>query len=75
MEGNNDFYTEDLTKSPNVAVRWQAQMEQHLQQVRALSHEASLPGINPETAAIRGILSQAHATAAQALATMLQGDE
>jgi hypothetical protein len=58
----------DLTKSHNVGVRWQAQMEAHLQNVRAFSNEAMLQGIDPDQAASRSRLAQAHATAALALA-------
>lgn len=59
---------EDLTRSSNVGVRWQAQMEEHLDNVRAFTREAVLPAISPEQALTRAGLAQAHATAALTLA-------
>jgi hypothetical protein len=64
----------DLTKSSNVGVRWQAQMEEHLASVRGFSSEAALPGLSQEAALVRATLAQAHATAALALATALGDD-
>ena len=58
----------DLTASANVAVRWQAQMEEHLSTMRALGSEAMLPGIDPVHIPHRVQLAQAHAVAALALA-------
>lgn len=63
---------EDLTQSPSVTVRWQAQMEQHLEDMRAFTREAvGLPSnseVAIHNAATRAALAQAHATAAVALA-------
>lgn len=60
---------DDLTKSPNVGVRWQAQMEEHLSEMRGLANEAQLHGLDQKVAWVRASLAQAHATAALALAT------
>jgi hypothetical protein len=58
---------EDLTQSGNVGVRWQAQMEEHLDRVRKFTMEAcSVPGEAP-AAMVRANLAQAHAVAALAL--------
>jgi RES domain-containing protein len=64
---------EDLTKSDNVGVRWQAQMEEHLHGVRALSHEAMqmvlVPGVDKAHQwNVRVELAKANAVAAVALA-------
>lgn len=59
---------DDLTTSGNVGVRWQAQMEQHLDDVRKLTNEALLHGIASEHVTARCHLANAHATAALALA-------
>lgn len=63
----NDQHEQNLN-SPSVAVRWQAQMEDHLSDVRALTTEAMLPGIDPDQASFRAALANAAATAALALA-------
>ena len=63
---------EDLTKSGHVGVRWQAQAEEHLTQVRALTSEAMMIATNRPhdeitPAVVRAQLATAHATAAAAL--------
>lgn len=60
--------TGDLTKSANVGVRWQAQMEEHLTSVRSFTTESvNLPHDSGAKIA-QAMLAQAHATAALALA-------
>jgi hypothetical protein len=63
---------EDLTHSPHVGVRWQAQMEEHLQGVRALTNEAMqmvlAPGVDrTHQWTVRVELAKANAVAAVAL--------
>jgi hypothetical protein len=68
---------EDLTKSADVGVRWQAQMEEHLHEVRTLSAESmrllNLPGVIQDervkfNVRQRTELAKANASAALALA-------
>lgn len=66
---------EDLTNHPNVGVRWQAQMEEHLLSVRQLTHEAMLPGLDPKQARFRAELARAHATCSMALAIANTGSD
>jgi hypothetical protein len=71
-------HREDLTKHPNVGVRWQAQMEEHLREVRTLTSEAMRLAVTVPTVAqseafqtqllLRAGLAQANAQAASALA-------
>jgi hypothetical protein len=63
---------EDLTQSPHVSVRWQAQMEEHLKNVRALESEAMrmvlVPGVDKRHQwTVRVELAKANAVAALAL--------
>jgi hypothetical protein len=65
----------DLANSPIAGVRWQAQMEEHLATVRALTSEALLPGIAEPHLVLRAGLAQAHATAALALSVANTGGD
>lgn len=66
---------EQNLRSPHVGVRWQAEMEEHLESVRRLTSEALLEGIATEHVTNRCHLASAHATAAMALAIANTGSD
>jgi hypothetical protein len=62
---------EDLTQSGHTGIRWQAQMEKHLEAVRENAEQADSnlrTGGNREAAAVWAQIAIANANAAQALA-------